>query len=242
MRSGVHLIGHRGAPARAPENTLASLRRALVDGADGVEFDVRVLRDGTAVLMHDDAVDRTTNGIGALADFDRAALEGLTVGEIPPAGRSGEPVPVLEDVLDELFGRTLLVIELKDSLPAPAFEALAGRHRENRDAETLLASFEIDYLAQARDLLPSAPRALVLHADQALPDESLLAPLGLAAVFARHENVDERFVVDLRRRGLAAWAYTVNDPGTAARLVAAGASGIISDDPGTIRTAIPPLD
>jgi glycerophosphoryl diester phosphodiesterase len=236
------LLGHRGASAVVPENTLAALRRAIVDGADGIECDVRVLGDGTPILMHDDRVDRTTNGKGPVRDFDLPTLRTLTVEDRENPGRGGQSVPSLDEVLDELFGRTFLALELKDPMPETFFAALGERHLADREAECLLASFEVDHLIRARDQLPSIARAVILRAGQPIPDDTVLTPLGLAAVLARHEDVDERFVVEMRRRGLAAWAYTVNEPEEAARLVKIGASGIISDDPGAVRSVIPPLD
>ncbi len=239
MSSGVRLLGHRGALARVPENTLASMRRALADGADGVEFDVRTLADGTPVLMHDETVDRTTNGSGPVAALDVVALKSLAVGEAHSESGEVDSVPTLDEVLDELFGKVFLAIELKAALSPEAFERLAARHRDNRDAEALIASFQAELLAEARDCVPSFPRALILRADQPLPPDEILTPLGLAAIFARHESVDERFIVDCRRHGLASWAYPVNDPESAQRLLACGAAGLISDDPGALRSVVP---
>jgi glycerophosphoryl diester phosphodiesterase len=240
--SGVRLIGHRGAAAVAAENTLGGVRRALADGADGVEIDVRILGDGTPALLHDETLDRTTDGSGALALQDVAGIAGLDAVSAQFPGQPPEPVPTLDALLDECFGRTLLALELKEPLPPAAYEALAARHRADREAELLVASFRAEILGEARDRLPAVPRVLVLRRDQPLPPDEVIGSLGLGGIFAVHGNVDERFVVDCRRHGLAAYAYTVNDAETAARLVAIGVAGILSDDPGSLRAVVPRLD
>jgi glycerophosphoryl diester phosphodiesterase len=233
------LLGHRGASASAPENTLVSFRKALAEGADGLEIDVRILRDGTPVVMHDDSVDRTTDGNGLLSEYDVESLGGLDAGAPFAEEFRGERVPLLDEVLDELLGKTLLALDLKDAMPETTYRALAERHRANRDAHVLVASFETEILAGARDHMPALPRALVLDVGQPVPSETVLAGLGLWGVFACHESVDERFVVDCRRNGLALFVYTVNESETAARLVKAGVEGILSDDPGVLRGVMP---
>ncbi len=239
MTDSVRLLGHRGAPARAPENTLASLRRAMDDGANGVAFDIRLLRDGTAVLMRDETVDRTTTSTGLLASFDAVSLLGLDAGVGHAADFAGESVPTLLDVLDEFFGNAFLALLLEEDLPAAVCEALAERQRAHREAELVVASRRTEYLATMRDRAPAAPRALILEHQQPLPPERVIDQLGLQALFAHHEDIDERTVVECRRSGLGLWAYTVNEAETAARLAAWGITGILSDDPAAVRDAIP---
>lgn len=232
------LLGHRGARAKAPENTFAAFRQAVTDGADGLELDVRATRDGTAVLLHDETLDRTTSGRGPLASLSAAEVLALDAGSWFGETWAAERVPTLAEVLDEFLGRVSLAVELKEALPPTAMADLASRLRAKPDAELLLASFLPEALRQARDLVPHAPRALILRPADALPDEAAARELGLWGVFPPHEIVDERWVVNSRRGGLHAWAYTVNDPARAAQLVKWGVSGIISDDPAAVRAAL----
>ncbi len=102
----VNIMGHRGAPAYEPENTLRSIRRALNMGVAAVEVDVQLTRDGRLVVIHDDTVDRTTNGHGAVKDLTFAELRALDAGKM-------EPIPSLEEVVDLVKGRAHLVVELK---------------------------------------------------------------------------------------------------------------------------------
>ena len=103
--SGAHIggppliLGHRGAPREAPENTLASLRRALELGVDGVEYDVRACGSGEIVVFHDARLDRTTDGTGPIAGLDLRGLYGVDAGSWFGRRFEGEPIPVLDEVL-----------------------------------------------------------------------------------------------------------------------------------------------
>jgi glycerophosphoryl diester phosphodiesterase len=232
------LLGHRGARAKAPENTLAALRQAVQDGADGLELDVRATRDGMTVLLHDETLDRTTSGQGPLGSVSTADVLALDAGSWFGDAWAGTRVPTLAEVLDEFLGRVTLAVELKEVLPAAAMADLATRLRAKPEADLLLASFLPEALRAARDLVPHAPRALILRPADALPEEAAARELGLWGVFPPHEVVDERWVVNCRRGGLHAWTYTVNDPARAAQLAKWGIGGIISDDPAAVRAAL----
>ena len=113
----VNIIGHRGAAAEEPENTLRSFRRALDSGAAAVELDVQLTKDGRLAVIHDATVDRTTNARGRVQDFTLAALQRLDAG-------LGEHVPGLEEVVELVWGRGQLLVELKHPEAAPALLAL----------------------------------------------------------------------------------------------------------------------
>jgi glycerophosphoryl diester phosphodiesterase len=232
------VIGHRGARAVAPENTLAGLRRGLADGADGLEFDVRALADGHAALLHDATVDRTTDGAGPLAGYDRAAVAKLDAGARFAAAFRGERVPLLADVLDEFLGRTSLALEMKEVLPDAVLDAI-GRAVAARPGATLrMASFQPDAVDRARERLPRVPRALILPAGDAPPSAATVRALSLSGLFAPDPDVTAAYARDVRALDLALWVYTVNDPGRARDLGALGAGAIITDDPATIRSGI----
>jgi len=102
----VRIMGHRGAPAYEPENTLRSFRRALEMGVAAVEMDVQLTKDGRLAVIHDETVDRTTNGRGRVKDFTLAELQRLDAGK-------GEYIPSLQEVVNLVQGRAHLVVELK---------------------------------------------------------------------------------------------------------------------------------
>lgn len=232
------LLGHRGALACAPENTLASLHRALSDGADGFEFDVRVTGDGSAVLLHDSGLQRTTGHAAELAETPLETVRSLDAGAWFSPGHAGERIPLLTEVLDEFLPSVPLALEMKEVLPPEILIDVGRRLHAAPDADLLLASFLPEALERARDVVPAAPRALVLRRDTPLPETEQVQALGLWGVFARHESVDERMIVEGRRAGLHVYAYTVNDAHRATQLAAWGLDGLISDDPASVRSGL----
>ena len=232
------LLGHRGAKARAPENTRASLRQAIADGADGFEFDVRATGDGVCVLLHDATLDRTTNGDGALADVTYDAVGRLDAGSSFAPEFAGEPVPTLAEVLDEHLGAVRIALEMKETLPARALEDLSARLESAANAWLVVASFQQEPIARAKRHLPIAPRARILRRGEALPDEAERSALELWGVFSPDASVDERWADACRDAGLACFVYTVNEPERAATLARWGIDGIISDDPAAVRPAL----
>ncbi|TAJ17223.1 MAG: hypothetical protein EPO68_09785 [Planctomycetota bacterium] len=154
------ILGHRGAPLAAPENTLSSLRVALEQGLDGFEYDVQPTRDGAAVLLHDDTLERTTDGHGPIAQHTLAELIGLDAGAWFHKRYAGERLPVLEEALDfscerlrdpgdeRGTERPLHMIELKQAgLVREVARALA----EQREVRAIIASFHRDVVLEARD-------------------------------------------------------------------------------------------
>ncbi len=109
----IMIFGHRGAGVYEPENTLRAIRRALRDGADGAEVDVHLTQDGHPVLIHDDTVDRTTNGSGPVSAFPLRKLKELNAGE-------GEEVPTLQESIGLIKGQGKLLLHVKIAEAEPA--------------------------------------------------------------------------------------------------------------------------
>ena len=157
------ILGHRGSPWEAPENTLASLRRALEWGLDGFEYDLQRCDSGEPVLMHDETLTRTTSGAGPVAEAGLPELFALDAGSWFASAFAGEPVPVLEEAF-ELQGRAgapppLQMIELKDPSLVGAVARVVASDRFAGEPERrpfVLASFHRSVCLEARDLgLPS---------------------------------------------------------------------------------------
>lgn len=161
------ILGHRGAPREAPENTLVSLRRALELGLDGVEYDVHACQSGEPVLIHDETLDRTTNLTGPVAALPPTELVHADAGSWFAKRFAGEPLPLLEEAL-ELDGGTRAphhMIELKDpSLVAAVARALA---RLARPVPFHIASFHRSVCLEARD----AELPTMLLAEEASEDD-----------------------------------------------------------------------
>jgi glycerophosphoryl diester phosphodiesterase len=146
------VIAHRGGPDRAPENTLAAFRGAIALGADGVELDCQRSRDGALVVMHDETVDRTTNGKGAVADLTLAQLRALDAGQ-------GEPVPTFEEVLAlAKAGSVQLVAEIKSPALYPGLELEMYRAVQavGHLDRTIFISFDWGALRRLRAAAPEA--------------------------------------------------------------------------------------
>jgi glycerophosphoryl diester phosphodiesterase len=117
-----NIVGHRGAPVDEPENTLRSFARALAVGVAAVELDVQLTKDGRLAVIHDETLDRTTNGRGPVKDFTLAELQRLDAGR-------GEPVPALEEVFDLVRGKARLMVELKQPEAAGALRRFFQERR-----------------------------------------------------------------------------------------------------------------
>ncbi len=229
------VIGHRCARAKAPENTLAGLRRAAALGARWVEVDVRLTADGVPVLLHDATLERTTDGKGALAATTLVELQRLDAG-------GGEPVPTLAAFLHTALEFGIGVnLELKweaGDLGAPAPETLARATLEvardvwpGKIAPPLISSFEPACLAAAALLAPGWPRGLLL--EDILPEwPETAARVGALAIIVDHTRiVDRATVAALAAGGRTVAAYTVNDVARANLLLSWGLAAVVSDHP-----------
>lgn len=230
------VIAHRGNGAGAPENTLEALQQAVALGADAIEFDVRVTRDGVAVLLHDATLDRTTSGRGRLADVDFAEVRTLdaSMGSAPWTGPKPS-VPTLEEVLDR-FRDTPFVIDIKELAAAEPTERLVRRF--GAQGRVVIGSDQSDVMqrlyrsglrtcaskADALFLLPLAVAGLT----PLTPDYSVLS------ITPRLRGLPIpvlRMAAAARRVGVATYVWTVNDPTTALDLWRGGVAGIVTDDP-----------
>ncbi|WP_404382530.1 glycerophosphodiester phosphodiesterase [Caenispirillum salinarum] len=235
------VIAHRGASAVAPENTLAAFRRAADEGAAWIECDVKLTADGRPVVIHDDTLERTTDGGGAVADAPLDTIGALDAGGwFDPAFR-GEPVPTLEETLDLLaelgLGANIEIKPCKGRERETAEVVAALVAAQGRDVPVLFSSFSHESLAAARDTAPSVPRGLLVWE---LPGDwqKLAETLDVVAIHADHATLKPDQVADVHSAGYRVLAYTVNDEATARVLVEAGVNAIITDAPGRIRSAL----
>src|SRR3989304_10409901 len=167
MRTGTArplIFAHRGASAYAPENTLAAFRLALEHGADGIELDAKLSADGQVVVIHDQTVDRTTDGHGRVNQLTLTQLRQLDAGFCKGAAFKGERIPTLAEVLEMLGDRLIINIELtnydspQDGLPEKAAELVRAGHLEQ---SVLFSSFLPSNLLAIRNILPSVPLAIL---------------------------------------------------------------------------------
>jgi glycerophosphoryl diester phosphodiesterase len=242
------VIAHRGASGHAPGNTLEAFRLAVEMGADILEMDLQLTADGRVVVIHDDTVDGTTDGSGAVSDLTLAEVKALDAGyrferpagEFPFRG-AGVVIPTLEEVL-EAFAGTPLNLEMKTPAGPRIAEALAGVLRRHRaEDRVLVASFSAEILERFRELMPGVATSLaesevrtlyVLH--RAFLDRWYRSP-GVAVQVPERSGglhvVTPSFLAAARRLGLQVHVWTINDPADMRRLVDLGVDGIITDYP-----------
>ncbi|MBF0305253.1 MAG: glycerophosphodiester phosphodiesterase [Alphaproteobacteria bacterium] len=233
------VIGHRGAALSAPENTLAGFRRARALAAPWVELDVRLAKGDLPVVIHDDTLDRTTDGTGSVADCPPETLGTLDAGSWFGKRFAGERVPTMAEAAALIAALGLgLNIEVKAAAGREADTArlavAATRQAWPADrAPPLMSSFSRQALQAAREAAPDWPRALLVDG---LPADWHQAALGLGCtvICADHRRLDQRQVARVRAAGLALLAWTVNDPGRARQLFDWGVDGVFSDAPDRI--------
>lgn len=158
------VVGHRGDMRYAPENTLASFEQAIKKGADAIEFDVKLTADSQVIVLHDQTVDRTTNGTGNVAKLRLAALRILDAGVQFPGKFPGERIPTLDEVLETAGKRIFLNIELTNySTPNDGLVPKVVDHvkKHNLQSRVLFSSFFASNLRKSRLLLPEVPRGLL---------------------------------------------------------------------------------
>jgi glycerophosphoryl diester phosphodiesterase len=241
------IIGHRGYPQFAPENTLPSFRLALEAGADLVELDYGISQDGVPMVLHDDTLDRTSDAAlrwgqahCPLTSRTAAELRSLDAGSwFDPAYR-GTHLPSLDEALDWIQGRGgMTLIERKDG-PAPAcVELLSQRRLINR---VVVQSFDWSYLQAFTALEPrqvlgalGPPTHLANghapHGQSPAMSEAWLNELLKtgARVAVWNDDVSRESVALAHQRGLAVWIYTVNDPQVANMLLDIGVDGLITN-------------
>ena len=216
------VIAHRGGASEAPENTLAAFRNALRSGADWSELDVGLSRDGRIIVIHDDTVDRTTDGHGRVEDLTLDDLRRLDAGR-------GERLPTLDEAL-AIPGARFVVEMKRSSRPDALADGTVRAIREaNLQGRVVVASFERDLLQRVHQEDPSIPLLGFVGDERAL-GPMLELPLTVLGVSS---NVVDA-ALSSRRPNLAIWAWTIQNPAEARQLAERGVDGIITDGPSAV--------
>jgi len=220
-------VAHRGGGALAPENTLGAIRLGASMGFRGVEFDVMLAGDRTPVIIHDETVDRTTDGHGEVSNMSYADLSAFTI-------NGTEKIPRYEDVVRLCRELGLWAnVEIK---PAKGYERATGEAvaRMSRDLwrgaplAPLLSSFSIDALAAARAVAPELSRGYLV--DKIPPDwQDTMQRLACIALHCNHKHLTEALAARIHAAGYSILLWTVNEPIEAKRLIGMGADCLVTD-------------
>jgi glycerophosphoryl diester phosphodiesterase len=235
------IIGHRGAAARAPENTLAGLRAAKRLGVDWVEVDVQITRDGCPVLFHDARLERTTDGHGLLGDHSLAEISALDAGMRFDSAFRSEKVPRLEEavaVLAELGLAAIFEVKSPPGRGAETARAALAVLRRLWPARLplMLSSSDDAALAVAQEEASAIARALIVGAVPA-DWQARVERLGCVALHAGERSLDAALVAKLAAH-VPLGAYTVNRPERARELIGWGAAAVFTDYPDVIMSAV----
>jgi len=260
--------GHRGAMDFAPQNTLPSFLLAQDQGADGVELDVQLTKDGVLVVFHDNQVDALTDGRGPLSSLPWSEVKQLDAGSHFGRGWADTRIPTLEEVLSAVDHRMTVNIELKTDLPGlnvwerwltrvlgprklpetqfssfraqclPLAEAVARLLGSLPPNRFLISSFNPFALEAVAPLLPRV--ALGFLHDPTVPwnTPALMAAIPHQAWHPHHSQVTPETTAREKAAGRRIHVWTVNDPRHAVRLAEAGVDAVITNRPGEILTAL----
>jgi glycerophosphoryl diester phosphodiesterase len=236
------IIGHRGASAVAPENTMAAFREAIAAGCDGIEFDVRLTRDGVPVIIHDNTLQRTAGLAARVADLTWTEMKQIDVGSwFTLSGNSfaNETVPSLEELLTLFESNNLLIVlEMKcdsrsEHLPlAEACCRLINEHSLKQ--RTIVECFDLAALTIVKDIDPEIRTAALFEpgftiSDQRIVDKAI--EVG-ASVLALHHRLARRSLVEKAKlAGLQVAVWTVDDPSWIALARSMGVDALITNDP-----------
>lgn len=227
-------FAHRGSSKVCPENTMAAFRKALEQGATGIETDVQLTKDGHMVLIHDETLGRTTDGTGWVKDHTLNELKELDAGSWFHPDFRGERIPHLDELLELVKDTgTIVNLELKNgAVPYEGLEekVIARVKDDGLSGRVVISSFNHYSLLLCKRLAPEI-RTGILYMEGLYEPWAYADTLHADALHAYHVAVLPEFVAAARAAGKAYHPFTVNDPNEMLRLLQAGVEGIITDYP-----------
>lgn len=240
------VIAHRGDSAHRPENTLASFAGALEAGASLVELDVQLTRDGHVVVLHDPAVDRTTDGRGDVRQMKLAEVRALSAGYRDRFGEawSGERVPTLAEALALLHDRARIMIEIKKEAVSDDDEGgieprtIAEVRRQGLADQVALISFEHRALVRCRKLAPEITRGHLFSRTRLEEIVPAAHDAGCGIVMPHKSLLTASLAKSIHEAGLKLATWVVDEPGELKELARFGLYGVGSNRPGVLLQAL----
>ena len=218
----MRIIAHRGARIEEPENTLRAIKRAFECSADAVEIDVRLSKDHEIVVIHDDTLERTTNGSGKVDEKTLNQLRSLDAGK-------GEKIPMLSEVLLLAKERGIkVVIELKEV----DMEKLAVQEIVEAEMEksVIISSFFHHSLLKIKELAPTIKTGVILSSLPVFPVK-LALDAKADIIFQRYPRIDREYIEEASRNGIAIYLWTINTIEDFERVRELGVLGVVTDNP-----------
>lgn len=232
----VMVIAHRGFSGTAPENTLIAFKKALDLGVDMIELDVHLSKDAEVVVIHDETLNRTTNGKGKVAEYTLKELKQLDAGSFLSPQFSGERIPTLREVLQIVKGRIPLAIELKKGdmgrytiidLADRAFQEIEKMGMLN---QVIFASFELSAIERIQERNPHIPVALNFGKEWNFPEE-MTGGKSISVLSCRARVLNPYNISTAHKQGIKVLAWTLNTEEEMEQFLRLGVDGIITNYP-----------
>jgi glycerophosphoryl diester phosphodiesterase len=235
------IIAHRGFSSRAPENTMAAFLAAIEFGVDGLELDVHRSKDGKLVVCHDEKVDRTTNGKGNIADLTWDELQRFDAGSWFSPQFTGEKIPDLDSVLQEVKRAGILInIEIKSDIFAyPGLEAQVVQSVQKFDLvdQCIISSFNHYTLVRISEVLPELMTA-ILYVEHLYKPWDYVQPIKAKALHPNYRSVTPEAVACAKQKGIIINPWTVNDWDSIRQMFACGVNAVITNYPDRAREVL----
>jgi glycerophosphoryl diester phosphodiesterase len=231
------IIAHRGASAEAPENTLIAFELGIRQGCTGIELDVHLSRDGQLVVCHDSTVERTTNGVGAIADMTVSELRAFDAGSWLNERFAGERLPLLGEVFDLAPPAMPINVEIKcygnEAVYEPLIELL---RRKDRIDTVFVSCFDHDMAAELKRREPEVRIGLLYDRGKVEIDEfESRTGVSLYSLHPHHSYITRDYVEAAHRKNVCIFPWTVDPEPRMRELLAAGVDGIITNVPARLK-------
>lgn len=234
-------FAHRGFSGKYPENTMLAFKKAVEAGADGIELDVQLTKDGEVVIIHDEKVDRTTNGAGNVRDFTLAELRKLDASYIYTGKMDVNPVPTFEEYCEWVKDLPIVTnIELKTGVyPYPGIEAKVWKilQKYNLQDKVIISSFNHYSILQMRKLAPQLQYGLLTESWLVNPGV-YVESVGVECYHPYYGSLTEETVAEVKSHNIAINTYTVNDAAEVKRLNALGIDIVIGNFPDMVKKVL----
>lgn len=236
---GFIVIAHRGGSAYHPENTMAAFRSAYEMGAEMIELDILLTKDGIPIVIHDETLERTTDGTGKVSEFMLEELKELDAGSWFSEAHRGESLPTLEEVLEFAKGKIALNIEIKteavtDDVGGGIEEkALELVKKFDMQQHVLFSSFDYRAISHLRELDVDISTALLYEKSQSgsrSPSE-LVSAYDANAFNCNYREFSNKWAKETKNNDIPVFVYTVNNKRLMRKMIRRGVSGIFSDKP-----------
>jgi glycerophosphoryl diester phosphodiesterase len=246
----ISIIAHRGASGNAPENTLAAFKLALENHVDFIEIDVHLSKDSVPVVIHDNTLNRTTNGKGLVFEHELKQLKKLDAGSWFSKTHQGEKIPTLEEVINLTKGKCKLLIEIKHgSNRYPNIEELTLQiiHKLQVQNQCIIQSFDEDVIANLKKLKCSVEVHKLIEGDfpvklyniySSINHKTKKGKASIGAINPNQSSVNQKFIKNIHKQKKKTFIWTVNDQKDMMRMIKMGVDGIITNYPEKLKKLI----